>query len=688
MKKNIQGHVTNIRKFLLSLMAVALSASLFLGIFRIARAAGDAGYKDFAYGSGASAPTGQKPQSKLWYNDGLWWGVLYNKTTSHFEIYRFDWTTNTWSGTGTMVDDRRRSSADALWDGSHLYTVSAIPPGVTEDAGIRVMRYSYAPATKVYSLDAGFPAVLASSTIETVVMDKDTTGALWVTYTDANASGGRNVFVTHSTVNDLTWVQPYILQSVGATNLTSDDISTLVAYNGNIGVMWSNQNDNTVYFATHQDGTADDLWVQNPALQGPKYADDHLNIKSLQADPSGQVFAAVKTSLNDVLPSTSTEPLILLLTLGQNGGWTRRTFGRVVDDFTRPIVLLDNQNREVYVFATVPVGSATAGAIYYKQVSLDNPSMQFPTGLGTPFMLSGTDTHINNSSSTKQPLNSTTGLLVIAGDDTSRYYFHNIINLDPGAPTATPTETSTPAATAAAVNSPTPTDTPTITDTPTATATPTETSTPTATATPTPTHTPVVPAVLFSDGFESGDLTAWSLVKTGGDGQVIVQGSLVKSGAFSAQLTETSNRGSLAYVRKTIPTSPTNVWVSGDFFVTLEGGSGSNVPIFKVYDPAGTQQVFVYRKNLTGGKILLTIGGSTFQTSAVLPLNTWGHFDLHLITAGSGLSTVELYLDGVATYQSTVANLGTAGLATLQIGYDRARQAFSLAADNILVETK
>ena len=86
----------------------------------------------------------------------------------------------------------------------------------------------------------------------------------------------------------------------GANTLNSDDISTLVSYNGKLGVMWSNQNDDAVYFAYHVDGAPDNQWTLKTALSGPRYADDHLNIKALQEDASGQVFAIVKNSLNDV----------------------------------------------------------------------------------------------------------------------------------------------------------------------------------------------------------------------------------------------------------------------------------------------------------------------------------------------------------------------------------------------------
>ena len=747
---------------LAALLVLVGLLSLLLHHVLPARAEGDVGYRDFAYGSSASAPTGQKPQSKLWINDGTWWGVLYNKTSKRYEIYRFDWTSQTWSTTGTAIDSRPRSSADALWDGSRLYVVSALPVGLSGDQNIYVFRYSYHPATQTYTQDAGFPVTVYNRAVEVVVMDKDTTGKLWVTFTDSNNSGGRNVYVTHTTQDDQTWNAPYILPTAGSSTLSSDDISTLVAYNGKIGVMWSNQNEDTVYFASHTDGTADNLWQLNPALQGPKYADDHLNIKSLQSDPSGQVFAAVKTSLNDVNPPSSSEPLILLLTLGQNGSWSRRTFGRVSDDHTRPIVLIDSQNRQIYIFATVPVGSATAGAIYYKQTSLDDTSMQFPLGLGTPFMLSSTDTHINNASSTKQALNSSTGLLVIAGDDTSRYYWHNSLTLGPGTPapsdtptsppasTATPTATATAAATAtftplptdtptplpsdtptstatdtplpSATPTPTATDTPLPSNTPTATVTPTplpsETPTPTATGTPLPTHTPTpttavtptplpsdtptptatntpaptesptptpIPQVIFEDDFESGTFSAWSQVSTGGDGLALVQSQVVKSGSFAAQFSESKTSGSSAYARAILPTSQTTLIVSADFQVAQGGSKGGNISILRLLDPSGNLVLSLYRQNNNQGKMWVQYGGVNYPADTGLALNTWGAFQVQVVANSSGDSSLNLYQDGVLVYTTNTANLGSAGIQTIEIGGEPVKQAFTIYADNVQV---
>jgi len=80
-------------------------------------------------------------------------------------------------------------------------------------------------------------------------------------------------------------------------------------------------------------------------------------------------------------------------------------------------------------------------------------------------------------------------------------------------PTWTPTATSTPVIpTPTSTPTHTPTDTPTQTPTATPTQVITSTFTPTPTNTSTPTPTPDPMNLIFSDGFESGDTSAWSSV--------------------------------------------------------------------------------------------------------------------------------------------------------------------------------
>jgi Ca2+-binding RTX toxin-like protein len=398
-----------------------------------ASAVDDVGYRDFSFdATSVVAPTGEKPQSKLWFNDGTWWASMFNRTVGEYHIYRYDRATHTWADTGTLIDERNNSKADTLWDGSHLYVATAGDCASCNPQSARMLRYSYDAQTKRYFLDPGFPVSgISNGGMEAIVLDKDTTGKLWVTYTQK-----RKVYVNRSLSTDQTWGTPFVLPVAGASNLNADDISAVVAFDSQIGVMWSNQNDSAMYFATHTDGDADDVWQSSrTAIQGPNFADDHISLRSLQVDDvSGRVFAAVKTSLDDLPNPNPNAPLIFLLARDQNGNWTNHVFGRIGDNHTRPIVMIDREHRDLYMFASAPC--CEGGAIYYKKTALSNIS--FPEGVGTPFIQSATDTHINNATSTKQNLNSTTGLMVLASDDTSRNYLHNIIdvgNVDTVAPT-------------------------------------------------------------------------------------------------------------------------------------------------------------------------------------------------------------------------------------------------------------
>jgi hypothetical protein len=389
----------------------------------------DVGYVDFQFSSSVgSDPTADKPQSKLWYNDGYWWAVMSVENGSRWHIHRLDWP-DQWVDTGVAVDERPTSRADALWDGTKLYIASLVRFNSANQA--RLYRYSYNSNTDSYTPDAGFPATIMTGSAETMAFDKDSTGRLWITFTQAN-----KVYVNSSTTNDATWGTPSPLP--GAAGIGSDDISSLVAYKdsrgASIGVLWSSHTSTSapsyMYFAAHRDVDAPGVWQPVEQIYGGAgtcLADDHINLKSLQADPSGAIFAAVKTSTPDSGSCSGGKDLIRLVVRYPNNTWKWTTFGTGSDQHTRPIVLLDTSNRQVYMFATAPTG---CGVIYYKKTSMDNPS--FPTGKGTPFISSSTYTCINNATTTKQTVDASTGIVVLASDESKRFYLHNAIEL--GAP--------------------------------------------------------------------------------------------------------------------------------------------------------------------------------------------------------------------------------------------------------------
>jgi hypothetical protein len=167
-----------------------------------------------------------------------------------------------------------------------------------------------------------------------------------------------------------------------------------------------------------------------------------------------------------------------------------------------------------------------------------------------------------------------------------------------------------------------------------------------------------------------------------------VQSAVVKSGSYAAQLSETSTSGSSAYVRKTIAPAPTDLDVSGDFDTTVEGASGGNVRFVRLFDSSGALVVSLYRQNGSGlVGLQYPANGPYFTTSGSVPLSTWAHVELHVVTAGSGTSTVQVWLNGSPIYQTTTASLGSAGVATVQIGNNVTAQSFTQVVDNVTVSS-
>ncbi|HEY3020396.1 MAG TPA: hypothetical protein VGJ32_09390 [Solirubrobacteraceae bacterium] len=384
-----------------------------------------------------TAPTGQKPQSKLWFNDGVWWGVLYNTTAGGFQIYRD--VDGEWTTTGTSVDSRDNVSVDALWDGTHLNAVSA-REGATAAAGVQYRRFSYDKATQSYTRDVG-PVTLTTYGVEAAVLDRDGAGRLWATWThDAKPDPAdltavdTKVEVAHAAIgDDASWSAPFVLPR--STTVTGDDISAIVRYAGHVGVMYSNQTtDWNFTWITHADGDPVDQWsAPTAALQGTELSDDHINLKALEGDPAGQVFAAVKTSLN-----AASDPLVELLVLDDAGVWRQHTVFTVADDPTRPQLELDPVRREIHVFATIGP-CCTGGRITVKTTSLDN--IAFDPGRGMPLMTSALDTHLNNVTTTKQPIDKSMPFLpLLAGDDTTHRYWQNTLALPAPPPPPPPVE--------------------------------------------------------------------------------------------------------------------------------------------------------------------------------------------------------------------------------------------------------
>ena len=417
-----------IRKLPISLLLAFLWSVVAVG--GTAAAPPDIGIEGPSYAGASADPTGEKPESKLWYNDSIWWGSLWDTASSRYEIFRLNG--STWTSTNVPLDTRSKSRADTLWDGSSLYVASHIfsstPASGTPS---NLYKFSYNPATDTYTPVAGWPQQINNVKSETLVIDKDSTGQLWATWVQNDAASQRRVHVNRTMSGDSAWGTPFVVPGTSShTQVASDDISSLIAFGpGKIGVLWSNQrvSPKTFNFIVHDDSAADTTWGSSVAITGgSRFGDDHINLKSLHTDGSGRIFAIIKTS-----NTVASDPLIVVLTRTSAGSWSLRTVWTKGNNLTRPLVLVDTSHGLLHAFASTEGG----GKVYYKSATLTG---SFPTGLGTVVMADDAQNDINNVTSGKGNVNSTTGLVVLASNQTTQRYWHYFDALGGGGGNATP----------------------------------------------------------------------------------------------------------------------------------------------------------------------------------------------------------------------------------------------------------
>ena len=179
---------------------------------------------------------------------------------------------------------------------------------------------------------------------------------------------------------------------------------------------------------------------------------------------------------------------------------------------------------------------------------------------------------------------------------------------------------------------------------------------------------------LFSDGFETGNLSRWTVTKAG-TGTAVAQTAVVRTGTYAARFTTTADAGSRAYARTSLTAAVADLTSVADVRVDTEGASGGSVPLLRYFGDTGTRTVNLFRANVSG-RIWVQFGSTFAATSGTLPLGTWGNVSLR---AAGG--TLEVKLNGTSVYSTTTA--GLAPTRTLQIGNEAAAQRGTVSVDNV-----
>ncbi|HEX6885078.1 MAG TPA: PKD domain-containing protein [Planctomycetota bacterium] len=358
-----------------------------------------------SYAGVQGSPSAAKAQSKLWWNDGSWWGCLWSVAGRSWTIHRLDAATETWIDTGTAVGPRSADRADCLWDGAKLCIATNRYTNGAGQAGhaLELHRFGYDPDTGVYALDAGFPVAIGDASTEVLTLERDSTGRLWAAWT-----AQRHVWVAHTLGDDRRWSLPALHPRIPG-ELSGDDVCALVAVpDGRLALLWSDQPGSAFRCSLRGDADAPADW--GPAevvVDGPGAVDDQLSVRAAR---DGRLFAALKSATD----------FVLLAERGVLGGWSLTIVAPPAAGWSRPLLVLDDEQRVVHLFGVSP---GPLGAVYHKSAPMDAPA--FGAGVGAPILVDPGQPAFADPTSTKQAVDGRTGLVVLASHRPRREYGHH-----------------------------------------------------------------------------------------------------------------------------------------------------------------------------------------------------------------------------------------------------------------------
>jgi len=359
-------------------------------------------------GSGYDKPHQNRP----FYHAGFWWTAA--KQASNGKWYLWKLYGENWLAE-LEIDSRKSTRPDCYVDSpaNKLYILLAS----SSSSGTKFLRLSF--ANGAWSIDAGFPVVLSSFVFSGEsgnVLVKAKNGELWAfRYKSSQADGKR------SSDDGLTWSTTFIVQS----GLYSSGLCDAVAFTSGgenyVGLGYSENTSSTGKFGflLHKDGDPEGTWSDETVVM-PQFtdaqSDDHI---SLAVSQNNEIFFVCKTH-----PLTSAAARIGLLKRSAGGGWQNFIVqGSSGSGWTRPAVVVDETNNELYVFGTEE-NSPDRGQ--YKKCAIGNEGALQNAAIVNIF----DDAGFNNLSVPQQRINGATEMLICAEKNSGSVIWYNVLSID------------------------------------------------------------------------------------------------------------------------------------------------------------------------------------------------------------------------------------------------------------------
>jgi hypothetical protein len=360
--------------------------------------------------TGVAAATQDKPQCKLWFAHTQWWAWLpdsngsavYARTPSGWKrlthlddhLSGLPGRADVWPGSGSvravLVGNDRLAAVELIYDAVDLtYRPDRLP-------------HEFHWTTTVHrDINANF-----DESLETATICQDQLGRWWIAF-----DRGRSIYVTWTVDSSgLNWNPPVTL----ASEVMPDDICSLYLLPDRVGVIWSNQQQDSVVAREHLTGSAPEEWTDPIGIQmGGRTADDHLHCAVAE---NGTLFVASKNSVDQL-----NEPQQILRVRHPGGTWTNHGYATLTADSspTRPIAITGGTPEQLLLLHTVSRNDATGltSIIAGITTSIDRPDL-----MGRPIDVIVADQPVNNVTGPRHAFPDQAPWLVLASDLSGNVY--------------------------------------------------------------------------------------------------------------------------------------------------------------------------------------------------------------------------------------------------------------------------
>jgi hypothetical protein len=368
--------------------------------------------------TGSSYGYDKPHQNRPFYHGGYWWTAARKSSDGFWYLWKLNG--SSWSAI-LQIDSKASTRPDCYVDSpaNKLYILAA----TTSSAGSKILRLSYSGGS--WSLDSGFPVTLSSFNFggeRGHVLTKAKNGDLWVFRYESSTVQARR-----SSNGGSTWSSNVTVKGGLVTTGLFDAVAFTSGGQNYVGVGYAeNTASNAIYgFLRHKDGDPDGSWTDETGAM-PQFAnatgDDHMCLTVSQIN---EIFFICKTH-----PDANSAAGIGLFKRSSGGNWQNFTIQQG-GGWTRPAVVVDETNNELYVLGTQE-GSPDHGQ--YKKCAIGNESSLLNAEIVEIF----DNGAFNNLSVPGHRVTGATGLLVCAENESASEIWYNLLPISGGGSTPTP----------------------------------------------------------------------------------------------------------------------------------------------------------------------------------------------------------------------------------------------------------